>query len=288
MNNQRKKILLAFQQAEITESLVYKRLATIQKDSHNQEILQAIGADEARHADILSKHTGVTCTPNKFRVFLFVWVARILGITFALKRMENGESKAQCSYADFKDEFPDIAQIIKEEEAHEQALISMLNEEKLGYMSSVVLGLNDALVELTGALAGFTLALQDAKIVALVGSITGISAALSMAASEYMSTRMGDEDKHPFKSSIYTGIAYLITVIILIVPFLCFNNIFVSLAATLLAAVCIIAAFNYYYSVVKNESFKSHFLPMTGLSLGVAVISFGIGYLLKTFTGIEI
>ncbi len=280
-------VLVAFQQSEITESLVYERLASIDKNPHNKQILTQISLDEKRHSQMLGRYTGLNPKPNRFRAFLFVWLARILGMTFALKRMENGETKAQVTYSDYAD-IPEIEQIINEEESHEDSLISILKEEKLDYMSSVVLGLNDALVELTGALAGFTLALQDAKIVALVGSITGISAALSMAASEYMATRMGGEGKHPFKSSFYTGIAYLITVIILIVPYLCFSNIFVSLGVTLLLAVFVIAVFNYYYSVVKNESFKSHFLPMTGLSLGVAVISFGIGYLLKTFTGIEI
>ena len=51
---------------------------------------------------------------------------------------------------------------------------------RLEYMGSVVLGLNDALVEFTGALAGFTLALSDSRLTALTGSITGIAAALSI------------------------------------------------------------------------------------------------------------
>ena len=36
---------------------------------------------------------------------------------------------------------------------------------------------------------GFTLALSDSKLIALTGSITGIAAALSMASSEYLSTK---------------------------------------------------------------------------------------------------
>ena len=35
----------------------------------------------------------------------------------------------------------------------------MINDERLQYISSMVLGINDALVELTGAPAGFTFAL---------------------------------------------------------------------------------------------------------------------------------
>ena len=45
----------------------------------------------------------------------------------------------------------------------------MLDEERLRYIGSVVLGLNDALIELTGALAGLTLALQNTQLNLLLG-----------------------------------------------------------------------------------------------------------------------
>ena len=102
-------------------------------------------------------------------------------------------------------------------------------------MGSMVLGLNDALVELTGALAGFSLALQNTRIVALTGMITGIAASLSMAASEYLSTKSEKGGKNPVKASIYTGIAYVITVIALIMPFIFISQPLTALAVTLLA-----------------------------------------------------
>ena len=116
-----------------------------------------------------------------------------------------------------------------EEEVHEQKLIGLINEERLEYMGSVVLGLNDALVEFTGALAGFTLALSDSRLIALTGSITGIAAALSMASSEYLSTKSeGGETKHPIKAAIYTGIAYIITVVALVAPFILIENVLIA------------------------------------------------------------
>ena len=111
----------------------------------------------------------------------------------------------------------------------------------------MVLGLNDALVELTGALAGLTLALRNTRLVALTGSITGIAAALSMAASEYLSTREegADPSKSPAKAALYTGVAYSLTVLALILPYLLISNPFVCLALTLSAAILIIAVFNF-------------------------------------------
>lgn len=278
--------VLQFQKNEITESLVYKKLAGIEKDSENRKVLLQIADDEYRHYQMLENYTKQKPKVNRRKVIFYYIIARIFGVTFGLKLMEGGESKAQVKYGAFE-EYPDIKQIAEDEEKHEKALIDILKEEKLDYMGSIVLGLNDALVELTGALAGFTLALNDAKLVALTGSITGIAAALSMASSEYLSTRMEDGGKHALKASIYTGFAYLVTVVILIMPFLLLDNLFLSLGITLTSAVAIIAIFNYYYSVVKEESFQRRFSEMAILSLSVAAISFGIGYLLKIFTGIE-
>ena len=155
-------------------------------------------------------------------------------------------------------------------------------------MGSVVLGLNDALVEFTGALAGFTLALSDSKLIALTGSITGIAAALSMASSEYLSTKSeGGDGKRPVKASIYTGIAYIFTVIALVAPFIFISNVLVALGVMLVSALLIIALFNYYYSVARSESFRKRFTEMAVLSFSVAALSFLIGYALKVFTGIE-
>lgn len=129
----------------------------------------------------------------------------------------------------------------------------MIDEERLQYMGSVVLGLNDALVEFTGALAGFTLALNDTKLIALTGSITGIAAALSMASSEYLSTKSEKtHNKRPVKAAIYTGIAYIITVVALVGPFILLSSPVLALCIMLVMALLIIAFFNYYYAIAVS------------------------------------
>jgi VIT1/CCC1 family predicted Fe2+/Mn2+ transporter len=163
----------------------------------------------------------------------------------------------------------------------------MLDEESLKFVGSIVLGLIDALVELTGALAGFTLALSDNKIISLVGLVTGISAALSMASSDYLSSKAkGDEEAK--KSAIYTGVAYLITVILLILPFLLLTSKFIALGIMLATAVLIIFCFNYYISTAKELNFKERFWEMTFISLGVATLSFFIGFGLKYLLGVNV
>lgn len=281
------KEFLRFQRNEITESIVYERLASIEKDESNQKTLRQIAADEKSHYSILKKFTGKDVAPDYKRITRFYFMARVLGITFAIKRMESGEENAHNNYNKYAN-IPELQRLAHEEEVHEKKLIALINEERLEYMGSVVLGLNDALVEFTGALAGFTLALSDSKLIALTGSITGIAAALSMASSEYLSTKSeGDNKKRPVKAAIYTGIAYLITVASLVTPFILISNVIIALIVMLTMALIIIALFNYYYAVAKGESFKKRFAEMALLSFSVATISFLIGYALKTFTGIE-
>lgn len=133
------------------------------------------------------------------------------------------------------------------------------------------------------------MAIQNTRIIALSGLITGISATLSMASSEFLSAR-SEGRKDALKSCTYTGIAYLFTVIILILPFLLLppEDYLVALGIMIASVVLIIAGFNYYISIAKDLKFKRRFLEMTGISLGVAVISFGIGILVKKFLGIDI
>ena len=100
-----------------------------------------------------------------------------------------------------KENIPNLSKILKDEEEHEEELIKMIDEEKLQYVGSMVLGLNDALVEFTGSLAGWTFAMQNNKLILLAGIITGISATLSMASSEYLSAK-NEGEENPLKSCV--------------------------------------------------------------------------------------
>lgn len=290
MTSEEVKKILKFQVNEITEHHIYGKLATLQKEKHNRQILKELSAEELKHYHLLKKYTNQSPKPHKFRVWLYVWTARLFGLTFSLKLMEQGEVLAQDIYRNCEgDSLTDLQKMADEEEIHEQKLIGLIDEEGLNYMGSVVLGLNDALVEFTGALAGYAFALQHSKFVALTGAITGIAAALSMAASEYLSTRAEKtKDKSAIKASIYTGIAYVITVTVLILPFILINNVYLALGVCLFGALAVIAIFNYYYSVVKTESFKRRFAEMAIISMGIAAISFLIGYALRMITGIDL
>jgi VIT1/CCC1 family predicted Fe2+/Mn2+ transporter len=283
--------IIEFQREELTGKLLYEKLAGVAKDEANAEALRSMADAEGEHYRFWKKLSGTDAPPHRARVRFYYLLARTVGLTFALKLMERGESVTADSYRSVAHLVPEAEKIGREEDAHEEALIGMIEEELLAYMGSIVLGLNDALVELTGTLAGLTFALRNGPLVAVSGIITGIAAAFSMAASDYLASR-AEGDERAGKSAIYTGVAYLVTVALLVVPYLVFPQrglwIYASLGATLTIAVLIIAGFNFYLAVAKDLSFKKRFLEMAGISLGVSAFSFLVGLVVRSVFGIEV
>jgi len=282
------KFLQKAQENEITEHHIYSKLSSFIKDEHNSKILQQIAQDELHHHDRLRKFTGTDKKPNTLKVFFYTFISILFGITFGIKLMERGEESSEKLYRRLGDKIEEFKRMANEEDKHEKELVEIIEEERLKFVGSMVLGLNDALVELTGTLAGLTFALKNTRLIALAGLITGIAASLSMAASEYLSARTEQDNARALKSSLYTGGAYIFTVAFLVLPYLVFSNYVVSLVFTIAAAIFIILVFNFYISVAKNLSFKERFFEMAGISLGVAVISFIIGYLIRLFLGVDV
>ena len=289
LSDETRQAIINMQLNEETEYIIYNKIAEKMKDEKNKKILQRIGEEEKAHANIWKGYTQQEVKPNGLKIFWYTLISRILGFTFALKLKEKGEDAASINYGLLQKEIPEATRIKEDEEKHEAELLEMLDEERLRYVGSMVLGLNDALVELTGTLAGLTFALQNIKLVALSGVITGISETFSMASSEFLSARSeGREDA--LKSCTYTGIAYLFTVILLVLPYLLApqDGYLVSLISMLIIVVLIIFVFNYYISVAQDLNFKKRFGEMAVISLGVAALSFVVGLLVKQFLGVDI
>ncbi len=273
---------------EITEYHIYLRLANSERVAKNAIVLRRIADEEHRHYEFWKSHIGADVRPRRLLIGFDVLIARLLGLTFAVKLMEKGEQRAQHHYRTLTDTVQGAQEIEQDEERHEQELLALIDEERLSYIGSMVLGLNDALVELTGALAGLTLALRDTRLVALAGLITGIAASLSMAASEYLSTKSEQSHKSPVKAAVYTGFAYVLTVIVLILPYLLISTAPLALALTLAAALCIIFVFTSYVSVAQDLPFWSRFLEMAGISIGVATITFAIGAAIRQVWNVDV
>ena len=283
------RIVKKMQQNELTESVIYEKIAAFAKGEENRQTLLRLAREEKAHYQLWKTYTGLEMKPETGKVLKYTLLARTLGFTFAVKLMEKGEGNAQEEYALLAGEVPESIHIRQQEEEHEAALLGMLDEERLQYVGSMVLGLNDALVELTGSLAGFAFALQNNRLIALSGLIVGISATFSMASSEFLAAR-SEGRSDALKSCTYTGVAYLLTVIALIAPYLLLpsDQYMAALICMLAVVILIIAGFTYYTSVAQDQPFKSRFLEMAVISVSVAVVSFVVGILAKQFLGVDL
>ena len=291
MNKVERRRLIRLQRMERTEMEVYRRLANREKKAENKNLLQKISIQENNHYNLLKEKTGEDVDYSKFRVYFHVITSIFLGLTFSLKLMEKTEQNAAREYRDLG--YDDIAE---EEDEHEKELLSLLEEDALNYLSSIILGLSDALVELTGALAGLTFAFQELRVVALAGLVTGISASFSMAASEFLATKEENSNRSPIKAALFTGSAYIITVFLLVTPYLLLTDnseiIFglephiQALIITFINGLLIIALFNFYVSVAQDKSFNRRFIEMVIILLIVTIISFLIGLILRESFGL--
>ncbi len=289
LTNEAMDLIVTMQTNEFTEYYIYTNIAKSVKNEENKNILLGIAKEELSHCKIWESYSHKTVKANKMKIFWYSALARICGYTFAIKLMEKGEEEASGIYEKLSEELSEASKIAADENEHENKLIGMLDEERLQYVGSMVLGLNDALVELTGTLAGLTFALQSTRLIALSGLITGISATLSMTSSEYLAAK-SEGRTDAVKSCTYTGIAYCITVALLVLPYLIFPDKMYAwaLGVMVCTVILIIFVFSYYISVAKGLSFKSRFSEMATISIGVAVVSFLIGLLVKRFLGIDV
>ncbi|NPA75376.1 MAG: rubrerythrin family protein [Euryarchaeota archaeon] len=276
--------VLEYQKNEITEYHVYSELA--KRSKNNAEVLRKIGKDELGHYKYWVRITGREVEPDRRKIKKYLLISKIFGVTFAIKMMERGEGDAQENYSSLVGKIDGIEAIIEDEEKHEELLIDMIKEEKIEYVGSMVLGLNDALVELTGALAGLSFALQNTKLIGFVGLITGLAAAMSMASSEYLSKKSEKFDR-PGRAATYTGIAYFLTVMLLIAPYFILDAYYFALIATLLLGLFAIFIFTFFVAVVKDMSFKRLFVEMALISFGIAGISFLIGVVIRVLFGVD-
>ncbi len=281
-------ILLALQKGEITEYHIYQKIAAAQKDPHNREVLDRIASQELGHYLVWKRYTRQDVAPATLHIWFYYLIARVFGMTFAVKLMEGVEKRAQVNDLGLTDQIPESREILVNEENHERELIALINEERLKYVGSVVLGLNDALIEFTGTLAGLTFAIQNSQIIAVAGLITGVAATLSMGASEYLSQRSDEGPANPITASAYTGAAYIATVALLILPYLVLKSPYHALIFTLTGAVLIIVLFTFYISVAKDLPFWKRLGEMILISLGIAGISFIIGILIRTVLNVTI
>ena len=158
---------------------------------------------------------------------------------------------------------------------------------KFNFIGAIVLGMHDALVSLTGLIAGLAFAMADRYAIILTSVIASVTASLSMGASNYLAMRANNQ-KHPIRGAMYTGGAYMITCAMLILPFFIFENRWLEIATTLVTAIFIIFIFNWGVGRIQHQPYIKKFIEMVTVCTTVSIVAFFIGWCAKYCLGIEV
>ncbi|MDZ4284982.1 MAG: VIT1/CCC1 transporter family protein [Patescibacteria group bacterium] len=283
-----------FAHHQYRDYVIYTALARRERNPEFRRILELLIGQEYTDYEFWKQFA----TQKEFRVrrldvVFYLLLRRLFGLTFTAKFLEGRERLMIERYERYIAGVKEAAlrvrleAVLAHEREHERYFINQVREGKVEFMSSIVLGLNDGLIELTGALTGFSFALGTTRLVAAAGLITGVAASLSMAASAFLQAEF-EAGKRPQSAALYTGVSYLAVVGILVAPFFFFGSVFSALALMLTSAVAIIAAVSFYTAVIFGRSFARQLGTMLFFSLGVAAVAFSIGFLFRTLTGVTV
>ncbi len=289
-----RKIALEFCDDEYTDHKVYETLARIEWNRARREVLRKLSETERRHFEFWLKLAGSYRPSLKARVYpyLLAFLRLLFGATFAVKLLERGEEAAAEKYKMALDlvETPEdktaLERIIEDELQHEEEFVKQLDEAVVKYMSALVLGMADAIIEITGTHAGALGTTSSALITGVVGIVVGISAAISMASASFLQTKH-ETGKSPIVAAVVTGVGYVVAAALMSLPFFVVDNIFIAFAASLAVSVALALMFTYQGSVYTGASFAREFAQTVGLLLGVAALAYFMGDALSAAFGIR-
>ncbi len=278
---------------EKRNGLIFNTLARAENNDEFKSILQELSSIEAGHFEFwksLSKRNNYDVP--KTTIWTFKGLRTLLGMTFVVRLLEwqEGEMIDELREYLFASDHPrkdEIENIILVEEAGEAKLIKRIKEERVEFTGSIVLGLNDGIIELSGALTGFSFAFRHNPTVVLAGIILGISASLSMGSSAYLQARH-ERGKDPTKAALYVGLSYFLVLAFLIWPFVVFSSLYVPLIFMITSIVLLVAGLSFYTSVIFSRKFSQSFAEMLVFSIGTALVTFLIGTAARKLLGISI
>lgn len=279
-------------QDEYRDFLVYTQLSTKVKGDFS-ELLSELAAMEKRHMEFWAKYAGQPETkPSRLGIMLISFFRVVFGMTFVTRYLDRHEAKVIEKYksvaglipAEDKNAFDAI---IADEELHERELGHKVESSSVQYISFVVLGLADALVEITGIHAGSLGIYDSTRIAGLAGVIAGAAASLAMSSAAFAQAKQGFQGSAS-RSAVYTGVSYFVTAIILATPYFLTKSMIAAISVSLTLAVIILGLTTFYSSVISNKRFLREFGDIAVFMFGVTVILFVAGYVIRVATGISI
>ena len=280
---------------EMTDYTTYKRLASSEKSQANREMFEKLSAMEHNHYELWkgycppgTKEIG----PKRATVSLVLFLRRIFGASFAIKFLERREKATVAKYDSLKPSIPAEDQeafqsMIEDEKGHETAFADVVAGSYVKYISFIVLGLADALVEIAGIHAGSLGIYNSTKLTGLAGIVAGAAASLAMASAAFAQAKQGFEGS-PGLAAGYTGGSYFVAAVALALPYFLTHTMLVAITASVLVGLSIIAFVTWYNSIIVGSRFLREFAELAGVMLGATFALYVFGSIIRVAFGITI
>jgi VIT1/CCC1 family predicted Fe2+/Mn2+ transporter len=288
---------IAFESAkdEYIDYAVYKKLSKLrlEKNQGFNRTLARLASMEYRHYRFWRKYCPERKTTiSRLKVYVIVLVRLVLGVTFAVRYLERNEAKTIKKYKEATNLIPpkdkrEFKEIIADEEEHERKFSEQFEEPHIKYISFIVLGLADALVEIAGIHAGSLGIYNSTELAGLAGVVAGAAASVAMASAAYAQAKAGFKGSAA-ASAVYTGISYFVTAVVLATPYFLTKVMLQALFTSLVLAVILIAFISFYGSVISGTVFGKDFVEITGIMFGATIALYLLGTAIRYFTGITI
>jgi len=280
---------------EWSDYTLYERLSsTVGSESPFASVLKQLSATEHGHYEFWRKYVPDE-EPRLARLKLYwiLFLRRFFGLTFATRYLDRHEENVVKEYQGLAGLIPDadkeaFGAMVADERDHEKAFAMKVESSAVRYISFVVLGLADALVEISGIHAGWLGLFDKTEIAGLAGVIAGGAASLAMASAAFAQAKQGFQGSARL-SAIYTGVSYFITAIILATPYFLTANMELALGASLTLAVIILAVTTWYSVVIQEKHFLKDFVEILAILFATTILVFALGAIVSAeFPGIKV
>ena len=290
-----KKAALESAKDEFADYAVYKNLSesSWEKNIQFKNTLARLAGMEYRHYEFWMKYCpGEKVSVGSFKVKIIALLRLFLGVTFVVRYMERNEAAVIRKYRGMSSVIPTedkaaFEEMIADEEEHERDFSEQFQEPHIKYISFIVLGLADALVEIAGIHAGSLGIYNSTELAGLAGIVAGAAASIAMASAAYAQAKAGFKGSAT-QSAVYTGISYFVTAVILASPYFLTKIMLEALLASLTLAVLVIAFVSFYGSVISGSVFSKDFIEVTSIMFGATIALYILGTAIRHLTGLSI
>ncbi len=268
---------------EFSDFTLYDRLArTVTRDSPFAEVLRALSTTEKGHFEFWKKYVPEE-QPKLARLKLYwvLFLRKFLGLTFATRYLDRHEANVVVRYNELRPLIPEadltaFDAMVADEKEHEKEFAMKAESSAIRYISFIVLGLADALVEISGIHAGWLGLFEKTELAGLAGVVAGGAASMAMASAAFAQAKQGFHGSASL-SAVYTGIFYFVTAVILATPYFLTSSMLLALFSSLALAVAILAMTTWYSIVIQQKPFLKDFLEILAILFGATILVFLLG-----------